>query len=85
LEDLLNKTKQREDIVHVLKLAVIWSSTIYLRKTILNERKDAKDLVKCFMELLNENITNDNKQLIIEFIWNILQIDRMYLFTKSCV
>jgi hypothetical protein len=51
----------------------------------LNERKDAKDLVKCFMELLNENITNDNKQLIIEFIWNILQIDRMYLFTKSCV
>jgi hypothetical protein len=83
LEDLINKTKQREDIVHVLKLAVIWSSTIYLRKTILDERNDAKDLVKWFMELLNENITNENKQLIIEFIWNILQIDRMYLFRKS--
>ncbi|CAF4297700.1 unnamed protein product, partial [Adineta steineri] len=27
------------------------------------------------MELLNENISNENKQLIIDFIWNILQIN----------
>ncbi|CAF1547796.1 unnamed protein product, partial [Adineta steineri] len=27
------------------------------------------------MELLNENISNQNKQLIIDFIWNILQIN----------
>ncbi|CAF3756939.1 unnamed protein product [Adineta steineri] len=75
LDNLLNKTKQREDIVHMLKLAVIWSSTPYLRETIINDRQDAKDLVKCSMELLNENIANENKQLIIEFIWNILQIN----------
>ena len=85
LDDLLNKTKQREDIVHVLKLAVIWSSTSYLKKTILDGRKDAKDLAKCFIGLLNENIAKENKQLIVEFIWNMLQIDRMYLFRKHFV
>jgi large-conductance mechanosensitive channel len=78
LDDLLNKNKQREDIVHILKLVNIWSRTPELRFQIIGQRNDAKDLVKCFMELLNENITNENKQLIIEFIWNIMQIDRMY-------
>ncbi|CAF5055336.1 unnamed protein product, partial [Rotaria sp. Silwood1] len=75
LDDLLIKNKQREDIVHILKLATIWSSTSYLRYSILNDRNDAKDLMKCFSQFLNENITNENKQLIIEFIWNIMQID----------
>jgi hypothetical protein len=64
----------------MLKLAVIWSSTKFLKNQFLDQRNDAKDLVQCFVELLNENITNDNKQLIIEFIWNIMQIDCMYLF-----
>ncbi|CAF4137987.1 unnamed protein product [Adineta steineri] len=50
LDNLLNKTKQREDIVHMLKLAVIWSNTTYLREAIINDRQDAKDLVKCSME-----------------------------------
>ncbi|CAF3278237.1 unnamed protein product, partial [Rotaria sp. Silwood2] len=75
LHDILIKNKQREDIVHILKLATIWSSTSYLRYSILNDRNDAKDLMKCFSQLLNENVTNENRQLIIEFIWNIMQID----------
>ena len=83
LEDLLNKNKQREDIVHILKLVNIWSGTSELRYEIIGQRNDAKDLMKCFMELLNENITNENKQLIMEFIWNIMQIDRMYFVFKD--
>lgn len=78
LNDILIKNKQREDIVHLLKLTTIWSSTNYLRYSIINDRNDAKDLIKCFCSFLNENITIENKQLIIEFVWNILQIDRMY-------
>ncbi|CAF3023094.1 unnamed protein product [Rotaria socialis] len=75
LDDVLKRKKQREDIVHLLKLATIWSSTTYLKNAMLNDRNDANDLMKCFSLFLNENITNENKQLIIEFIWNIMQID----------
>ena len=84
LDDLLIRNKQREDIVHVLKLVCIWSSTTYLKFMIFDQRHDANDLVKCFIQLLNENITNENKQLIVEFIWNIMQINRKYLFLGGC-
>ena len=83
LEDLLRRKKQREDIVHLLKLAVIWSITSVLKQRILDGRNETKDLVKCLVDLLTENISNENKQLIIEFIWNIMQIDRRFFFLSE--
>jgi hypothetical protein len=59
----------------VLKLAVVWSRTPYLREVILSDRQEAKDLVHYSIELLSENIADSNKQLIIEFVWNLIQID----------
>ena len=74
-ESYLTPHRSREDIVHVLKLAVVWSRTPYLRQVILGDRQDAKDLVHYSIELLGENIAATNKQLIIEFVWNLTQID----------
>jgi hypothetical protein len=60
----------------VLKLAVVWSRTRYLREVILaSDRQEAKDLVHYHNELLSENIADTNKQLITEFVWNLIQID----------
>ena len=78
LDDVLIKKKTREDAVHILKLAIVWSRTPFLRNTLLGERDDAKDLTKYFIELLNENGTNENRKLVIEFVWNLMQINRMY-------
>ena len=74
-ESYLVPHRSREDIVHVLKLAVVWSRTPYLRQVILGDRQDAKDLVHYSIELLSDNIADGNKQLIIEFVWNLTQID----------
>ena len=76
LDDLVHRHKSREDLVHVLKLTMIWTSTTILKKQTFDERKDAKDLIGCFIDLLKENITYENKQLIIDIVWNIMQIDR---------
>ena len=71
----LNANKERQDLVHLLKLTNIWSSTNILKQQFLDNRSSSQQLVQCFIQLLTENITNQNKQLIIEFIWNILQIN----------
>lgn len=76
LEDLIHQHKQREDLVHLLKLTVIWTSTSILKKRLLDGRSEAKDLIECLIGLLNDNITYQNKQLIIEIVWNLMQIDR---------
>ena len=49
--------------------------TPYLRQVILGDRQDTKDLVQYTIESLSENITDGNTQLIIEFVWNLTQID----------
>jgi hypothetical protein len=68
--------RSREDIVQVLKLAVVyWSRTPYLWQVILGDRQEAKDLVHYSIELLSEKIADTNKQLIIEFVCNLIQID----------
>jgi hypothetical protein len=74
-ESYLVPHRSREEIVHVLKLTVVWSRTAYRRQVILGDRQDAKDLVHYSIELLSENIADGNKQLIIEFVWNLTQID----------
>ena len=76
LEDLLHHNKQREDIVHLLKLTVIWTSTPILKKRLFDGRNEAKDLIECLIDLLKDNISYENKQLIIEIVWNLMQIDR---------
>ena len=78
LDDFFVRNKQREDTVHVLKLAIAWSRTSNLRLAVLGERTDAQDLVQYFIQLLNGSITDDNKQLVIEFVWNLMQLDREY-------
>ena len=74
-ESYLTPHRSCEDIVHVLKLAVVWSRTPYFRQAILGDRQDAKDLVHYSIELLSENVVDENKQLIIEFVWNLTPID----------
>lgn len=47
----------------------------YLRQVLLSERQDAKDLVHYCIDWLGWNITDSNKQSIIDFVWNLTQID----------
>ena len=70
-ESYLVPHRSRQDIVHVLKLAVVCSRTPCLQEVTMGDRQDVKDLVHYSVELFSENITNENKQLIIQFVWNL--------------
>jgi len=75
-ESFLDETKgRREDVVHLLKLSVVWSRTTFLRHFVFDDRPEAKKLVEFFFKILNENRRDENETLVFEFISNLMRRD----------